>query len=260
MAKVPVTEAEKRSPLYKYFLRDLAPVPQEKQDMLANNPLTPEAALQAPDLNKLFEPGYLPGEFGWTRFADGTLTLANFTKMPGVTVEMFDWWFAWHGLESLRYKIWDPEDHYYVQTQQPEQGMDPSLSLKERYWNTHHDVIEDTGTGKGYLDIHFRNPADIGFDPEKLKNFDGTIVCAGNEHTPVIMCHFVRPIEGGIELRTRFWMGCCVKDGRPQPFPFPPGVQMPDAAAFTLLAHNAKEFTNLAAILPEVYAEFHDKF
>ena len=35
---------------------------------------------------------------------------------------------------------------------------------------------------------------------------------------------------------------------------------MPDAAAFTLLAHNAKEFTNLAAILPEVYAEFHDKF
>lgn len=260
MSKVPVTEAEKRSPYYKYFERELTPVPQETLDKLANNPLTPETVLQAPDLNKLFDPGYLPGEFGWTRLKDGTMVMANLTKMPGVTVEMFDWWFAWHGLEPMRYKIWDPEDHYYCLTRNPEQARDANLSMKERYWNTMHDVEEDTGTGKGKLTIPFRNPADIGFDPEKLKSFAGTIVCAGSEKAPVIMCHFVRPIEGGIELRTRFWVGYCVKNGKPTKVKLPPPRLMPTKLVVSLLAHNVKEFTHLAAILPEVYEEFRDQF
>ena len=35
--------------------------------------------------------------------------------MPGVTSEMLDWWFPWHSVGSdLRYKIWDPEDHYFA--------------------------------------------------------------------------------------------------------------------------------------------------
>ncbi len=258
MGKVVLTEREKETPYYKYYLRDMAPIPQEKLEMLANNPLTPETALPIADMNRLFEPGYLPGECGWTRMKDGSLTLANLTQMPGVTIEMFDWWFAWHGLEPMRYKIWDPEDHYYAQTQQPEIALDKSLPMKERYWNTHHDVIEDTGTGKMYLDIHFRNPADIGFDAEKLKDFDGTIVVSGSESSPAVMCHFARPIDGGIELRTRFWIGWCLKEGKLQPFP--PGMQMPDVVAALMLAHNVKEFTNLATLLPEVYAEFHQSF
>lgn len=260
MSKVPITEAEKRSPYYKYFERELTPIPQKTLDKLADNPLTPETALQAPDLNKLFNPGYLPGEFGWTRLKDGTMVMANLTKMPGVTVEMFDWWFAWHGLEPMRYKIWDPEDHYYCLTRNPEQARDTSLSMKERYWNTMHDVEEDTGTGKGKVTIPFRNPADIGFDPKKLKSFDGTIVCAANEKAPVIMCHFVRPIEGGIELRTRFWVGYCVKNGKPAKVKLPPPRLIPTKLVASLLAHNVKEFTHLAAILPEVYEEFRDQF
>jgi uncharacterized protein YprB with RNaseH-like and TPR domain len=41
----------------------------------------------------------------------------------------------------------------------------------------------------------------------------------------------------------------------------PDGMKFPTLEPVkALLHHNIKEFTNLAAILPEVYAEFHDEF
>ena len=53
-------------------------------------------ALKIEDRNKLFEPGYLPCEIGYCVMEDGSAYLANRTEMPGVTPEMFEWWFAWH--------------------------------------------------------------------------------------------------------------------------------------------------------------------
>ncbi len=258
MNKVPISEKEKNSSYYKYFIRDMVPIPEDKLEMLMKNPLTPDTALKVEDINDLFNDGYLPGEFGWTRMADGTLTMANITDMPGITPDMFDWWIVWHGLEPMRYKIWDSEDHYYCLTQNPEKAMDSTLPMKERYWDTKHDVIEDIGSGKEKIEITFRNPKHIGFDEAKLENFKGTIICAGNENSPIIMCHFVRPTENGCELRTRFWMGYCVKDGKVKKKLVPPVKLVPEAVIKNLLVHNMKEFTNLRSILPEVYQEFKD--
>ncbi|MCF0120454.1 MAG: phloretin hydrolase, partial [Oscillospiraceae bacterium] len=189
----------------------------------------------------------------------GCATLANITPMPGVTPEMFDFWFAWHGLAPMRYKIWNRDQHYYCLTMNPEKANDKSLSLKERYWDTVHDIEEDCNMGKEHIFINFRNPVDIGFDPELLKKFDGTIVCAGNEKAPTIMCHFVRPTADGCELRTRFWMGYNVVNGKPNKM-IPDGVQFPLEPVRALLLHNVKEFTHLASILPRVYEEFHEEF
>lgn len=257
---VPVTDTEKNSPLYKYFLLDMAAPPAENYKK-AETPLDPVKAHRATDLNKLFDEGYMYGEIGYTQFEDGTAMLANHTLMPGVTPEMFDWWFAWHGLEPLRYKIWCHDEHHQAITRNPEKARDSSLSMKERYWDTVHDVKEAM-TPEGpvlNITINFRNPADIGFDKEKLKTFKGTIVCAGNEHAPVIMVHFVRPTDGGAELRTRFWTGWGVRDGKPFKM-LPDGAKIPTDGIKELLMHNIKEFTNLAAILPLVYAEFKDLF
>ena len=66
-------------------------------------------------------------------------------------------------------------------------------------------------------------------------------------------------MEGGCELRSRFWIGWHVIDGKPVKM-IPDGVKMPLAGVKSLLMHNIKEFTHLAAILPEVYAEFHEEF
>lgn len=267
--RVPVTDAEKKSPYYKYFLREMVRGDSAKYEKIKQGPTDPSSALKVQDMNLLFEEGYLPCEFGYTRLPDQTLTAANLTDMPNVTVEMFDWWFAWHGLDPMRYKIWDPEDHYYCLTRNPEIARNSGLSMKERYWNTTHDVTEDAsgylelGTKKrknSKIEITFRNPADIGFDKEKLRSFHGTIVCAANETSPTIMCHFVRPTRNGCELRTRFWFGYCVKNNQPVKCKVPPPRILPISLVQGLMAHNVKEFSNLAAILPEVYEEFHDQF
>ncbi len=255
---VPVTEEEKKSPLYKYFTLDMVDAPAEKYAQV-ENPMDPKDALSPFDMNKLFDPGYLPGELGYCNLPDGGAMLANITPMPGVTPEMFDFWFAWHGLEPLRYKIWNHDQHYAAISRNPDKANDRSLSMKERYWDTIHDVREDVGLGVEDIIINFRNPADIGFSKEKLADFKGTIVCAGNEESPTIMCHFLRPVEGGCELRSRFWMGYNVVDGKPHKM-LPDGVQFPLVPVKALLTHNMKEFTNLAAILPKVYAEFSKDF
>lgn len=99
--------------LYKYFERDIASVPEEKMKQIMTGTFRDEDALLFSEKDKLFDEGYLPGEFGVFHLPSGGLSVANLTKMPGVTPEMFDWWFAWHGLDPMRYVIWDKDDHYY---------------------------------------------------------------------------------------------------------------------------------------------------
>ena len=72
---------------------------------------------------------------------------------------------------------------------------------------------------------------------------------------PVIMLHYYREIEGGIESRTRFWMGYRITKGRPARV-LPEGIRVPQEAPMGLALHNVEEFSNLAALLPKVYAEF----
>ncbi len=255
---VPITEEEKNGPLYKYFIRKMAE-PDPVKYAQSQNPVDPELLHSPYDMNKLFDPGYLPCEQGYGHLPDGGAVLENLVDMPGVTPEMFDFWFAWHPLDPMRYKIWNPEQHYYCLTMNPEIANDRTLSYRERLWNTTHDIEEDCNMGKQHIRISFRKPTDIGFDPEKYASFGGTIVCSGNEHGG-LMVHFLRPTARGSELRSRFWMGYGIIDGKPKkilPDNMPPFPLEPVKA---LLLHNIAEFTNLAAILPEVYAEFHEDF
>ena len=259
---VAVSDEVKNGPLYKYYQMEMkAPDPSRFAVLAA--PADPAKAQTPFELNKLFDPGYMDMECGFCQLPDGGAMLANITDMPNVTPEMFDFWFAWHGLADGRYTIWDREDHYHAISREPEKGNDRSLSMKERYWDTTHDVFEDCGLGPERIIINFRNPADIGFDPEKLKDFKGTIVCAGNEESPCIMCHFLRPKEdgNGYELRSRFWFGYHIVNGKVELHPMLHAVgQFPIIPVMLLLAHNIKEFTNLADKLPMIYEEFHEEF
>ena len=257
--RVPITEEQKKLSYAKYFYRPLAPVPEKNLQAARSGPVDVSKALKIQDRNRLFEPGYLDTETGYCIMDDGTGFVANLLQMPGVTGEMFDWWFAWHGLGELRYSIWDPEDHYDARSLDKAVGRCPALSYKERYWNTTHLIYEDIGTGPEEVHAAFRNPKDMGFDASKI----GTPACATivtslagptSGETSEVMCHFIRETADGVELRTRFWMGWTIVDQKAVKT-LPDGVRIPEIAAQTLLLHNMKEFANLASFLPEIFAE-----
>ncbi|MCD7864459.1 MAG: phloretin hydrolase [Clostridiales bacterium] len=266
--RVPVTEEEKQRSYYKYFEQDMAPAPQESYAAILAGPLTPDKVLPFQERNLLFEPGYLEGEIGWAILPDGTGYLANLTKMPGVTAEMLNWFFAWHGLDNLRYKIWNPEDHYEAVTQNRVRALDPDLTYSERLWDTTHEILEDTGMGPDRIVINFKYPGDLGFRADLIgTEACSTIICGKGYGKgqppfavpPTFMTHFARDIEGGIELRSRFWMGWTYEKGQDVKV-LPDGMRYPDMAAMSLALHCAKEYHNLAAILPQLYAEEKDNW
>lgn len=266
---VPVNNQDRAKSYFKYYLKPLEPVPAEKLAAIHPEPGDWHDALDIHDRNDLFKPGYLPGEFGWWSMPDGTALIANKTFFPGVNGEMFDWWFAWHPIDRLRYAIWDPEDHYDVQLQDREKALNMALSMRERHWGSVHYVWEDIGLGGvDMLKISFHRPGEMGYD-ESLVDTEhcSALVCANctvygrgvQPDVPVVMTHFLRPVEGGSELRSRFWFGWQIVDGKAVKS-IPDGVAVPAAGPLALLRHNAAEFTNLAAILPQVYREEKDNW
>ena len=263
MPRVPVSMADKQKSYYKYFTRPMAEPPAER---IAAVELTYDNkdALRIQDRNDLFNPGDLSGEFGWWSLEDGTAMIANQTFFPGVTGEMFDWWFAWHPIDRLRYACWDPEDHFDVDLKDRARAMDMSLSMRERHWGSTHYVWEDAGFGGiDLLEINFKRPKDLGYDEAKMDTEAcNALVCANcfsygsadMPDMPVVMTHFLRPVKGGSQLRSRFWFGWQIINGVAKKM-IPEGVIIPDLAPKALLKHNVIEFTNLTALLPDIYPE-----
>jgi len=256
---VPITEQEKLSPAYKYFEEIEMTVPAPELFEAVEDLIPAELILHPFDMNRMFEEGYLPAKIGYARHNDGTAAIYNFAKFPGITPEMFDWWFVFKGLEPLHYKIWDQDNHYSTGTNSLEKSLDKSIPIRERIWDTVHFNKESLFPGGPILDLalNFRNPADIGFDAEKLKASGGTIVCSGGEEQTIMTSHFVRPAPGGSELHTHFWWGWHVKDGKPVKA-IPDGAVVPLDIPKKILMHNIVEMSHLVVILPRIYEDLRD--
>lgn len=266
--KVPVMEEDKLKSYFKYYNLEMAPAHDVFYDMVNKGQIDPALALKFEDRNDLFDSGYLDSEIGYCVMEDGTGFLANLTIMPGVTAEMFEWWFAWHGLDDLRYKIWNVEDHYKVETKQKEHITNKNLTYRERLWNTTYEITENIGMGQEKISIDFKKPEELGFEVNKIGTDDcSAIVCgvghvnkhASNGSIPTVMTHFLREIEGGVELRTRFWIGWNVEDGK-EVKRVTEEMNIPEEVPRNLLLHNIKEYAHLSQILPEIFEEEKDKF
>lgn len=260
-----LTDFDKTQPYAHWFERPITPAPAEVYQEVAQGPVDPAKALPLAQRGEILKPGYLPVERGWCMMPDGSAFVAGLTRMPGVRAEMIDWWFYWHGLQGLRYAIWDADDHYdvCVSPETIQRRLDPALSIKERGWNTTDIVKEDVGTGCLLLDISFVSPETFGYDMAAFEKGAATAISAnlGLHGHPPLACfsHVAREIEGGIELRSRFWIGWNMIDGKPVRV----GEQVPreviEGLAKALSTHCPKEYHNLAAILPAVYAENKDR-
>lgn len=261
--KVGVSKEEQQLSYYKYFTRTMTAVPQEKLAILAKGPQS--NGLPFEERNQFLtgadeKAGYC--QVGYGVREDGTGFVANTTYMPGVTSDMMDWWFPWHSVGSdLRYKIWDPKDHYFARADNAAYVCDPQVPVNQKTWGVDHYIMEDTGMGPSFLQLCFKRPRDFGYD----ENLIGTekcssLVCAiGKSEIAAAMTHKWYPYQDGILFCSRFWIGFGVVDGKIVKT-LPAGAKIPADMAKGLYQHSIEEFTNLASILADVYKENKDNF
>jgi hypothetical protein len=254
-----LTYREKRMPEASYYDPTFAPLPEEVRAGLFNGPVESRQALNFKDLNDLLEPGYLPVENGYCLNPNGTGFMAVRTEFPGARAEMVHWWFWWHALKDIRYKIWCPGAHYGISAEDMEQMSDASLSYQQRYLNNPQYPLEDVGTGVRRLSIRFISPEDFGFDTSRFGETDIEAVVCGVvgymvagvavEHT--YMVHMFRRTADGLELRSRFWLGQGLDSYALRK------LAISQNTAMSLALHCATEYNHLAAFLPQIFEEFN---
>lgn len=267
----PLTPQEEARPFAKYYYEAIKQ-PDPAYYALMEEPMDPARAFGPEEINRLLYPERLENqelEIGWCNLQNGAGFIANKVFYPGVTAEMIDWWFAWHPLEDLRYRIWYPPQHGGIMLSPMDRAriLDPAVPNREKNWGVVHNVTENCDNGFENIDIAFRPPADMGFDMERFKKVAATfaggvgwaVTVDRNDYSitaPAIMCHIFYDAPGGLLHRTRFWMGYrMTEEGRPE-LCLPPGVKVPVEAVRGLARHNVKEFTRFGDFLPRIYGEF----
>lgn len=251
-----------------YLSRPLTPPDPALLGAIEQGPFEPGLAQPRDDLDLLLDPGELPGESGWCLLPDGCGYVAIRTEMPGVSGEMVDWWFDWHPHDPIRYRIWHPLAH-------ESNSIEPAATPGAKpYWGTVHHPVEDIGTGMVHARIAFQRPEALGFSPGALERPGvAAIVCgwAGDDrrrmqHTKMVHVFMNRERGDGVFLRSRFWLGSDIRPYAPAPIANVAAKllnrsavrrrMLPSKVPQGLARHCAEEYTNLAAILPEIYAQY----
>ena len=261
-----LTEDELQHPLAKYWFDRAEPASEVLMALNAGS-LRADEVLSWDNRHKLAEEGYLPGENGWARFEDGSAYVAVKTFFPGATAEMIDWWFEWaQREEDIRYKIWYPGAHYAM-SQTPTPNA-PDYEKPKAYWGKSRFPVEDVGVGVARLRLDFVAPSEFGFDelPEGSTMLAVRVGLPNGLLKTTDMIHFVRPVEGGVEMRSRFWIArefeamagglgvaAALADNA-----VVKRVVVPENLPQELALHCANEYSQLASFLPEVYDEYKD--
>jgi hypothetical protein len=205
---------------------------------------------------------------GVIRNKDGVLVVCCQTDMPGVTSEMWDWWFGWHGLASERYRLWHPRDHVWSAMSENRAHLPDARS---RYVGNTSFVDERIGSAEiQRLSIAFKRPRDFGLDEVKLASLGIAICARGGDRAKFVesghLIHFVRNTESGSVMRSRFWLGHIrsklpvvgVLISRLMNTESMRTKVITDEFGLNLLRHCAEEMNHLAGILPSLYAQFKD--
>ncbi len=257
-------EEQASSPYARFFNPDMAPLPEHVREALAVGAVASELLPPIEHAADLLAPGHLPVETGYTRGPGGAAHVAVRSEMPGVSPAMWDWWFAWHGSEDQRYRLWHPRAHVAVAWADGREDL-------EHYVGRVSQVVEYVGSQCFAVQIAFLPPSALGLDEARLARQGEVAICArigmrvgGLFFDTGTLLHHLRPIAGGCEMRSRFWIG-----GRNVALRALPGalgraigalagrLQPPTETQIReLMVHDAQEMNHLAGFLPELYAAF----
>src|SRR5579863_7224353 len=188
-------------PYARHWNPRLGPLHEAARDAVSVGPLPAPLVPAFDDMARLCDPGDATLENGYGVGADGTLHVALRTPLPSVSAAMIDWWFAWHSDEPQRYKLWHPRAHVHAAWSRDDGitgGYVGRVSLVDEY----------IGDELSHVAIQFVPPARLGVSPRG----DETVVCAriGFAAQPLDfgwLLHHVRPVAGGAEMRSRFFIG-----------------------------------------------------
>ncbi|MDG4667452.1 hypothetical protein [Mycobacterium sp. 236(2023)] len=237
-----------------FFHPAMAVLPGHVVDALHHGPQADQVLLGFDCAAELLDGGYHQTENGYGYLRSGGFQVSVRTDMPGVTPQMWDWWFGWHGSDTRRYKLWHPRAHASARWE--DDGGDGSYvgrtSLIEEY----------LGSAYAKAAIRFIPPEQMGLLQDRLGG--DVAVCArlGSSDVPVDIgwfVHHVRATPAGAEMRSRFWMGgpyVRVRHGNllantvVRPIA---GRQLPDPR--DLMVHCAQEMNHLAGLLPAIHAK-----
>lgn len=253
------------SPYARFFNPQMADLPEHVCEALLNGAVAHDLMPRIERASDLHNEGYWPVETGYAIAPDGAARVSILTKMPGVTPAMWDWWFGWHGSEAQRYKLWHPKSHVHVAWEDGRHDLAGYVGRVSK-------VVEYIGSTRMDLSIRFVPPASIGFDEQLLLANGEVAICArvalaGLPADTGWLIHHVRPVPGGSEMRSRFWMagenialrGLNGSIGKILSRLAARLNRQNSRLATKILTHCAQEMNHLAGILPELYGTFNNR-
>lgn len=238
--------------LQSFLKKPLPQMPSEIVDALSKNAITPTPFESK---NDILSNSKLQTEVGYIKMDNGTYLVAMVCPMPGVTVDMIEWWFWWHTQDSRRYQAWYPGDHISIKYHKKDRAFFEQPNVPAFVPNTQFPV-ERIGGMKMPLRIDFVTPEEFGFSRQTMyDNNIPKIVCghvgAFNnlvKHTE--MAHIFKKTENGLFMISRFWLGKTMKN------PFLRKLIITDDMAKGMAEHCCIEYRNLCEILPALYDEY----
>jgi hypothetical protein len=252
-------------PYARFWNPQMAPLPEHAREAIAHGPVADPLLPPLAEGARALESAERVLENGYCLAADGTLRIAIHTIMPNVVPAMVDWWFGWHSDEPQRYKLWHPRAHVHAEWATT---VTSGTTGRTRYVGQTSCVDEYVGSTLGRYHIRFLQPHELGLDESRLSDPQrATAVCArvGFANMPFdfgYLLHYVSVIDGGAEMRSRFWIGgehAAARRGGivgDMAASAAGWLMRPGAAeAAALLVHCSQEMSHLASFLPGLYAE-----
>ena len=237
--------------------------------MLDLGPMDPAKAIKPENFIDTLKPfgEYDEVEMGYCMFPDGSGYVATYTRIPpDVDVKKMYWYMGWlnnrsksmvFGHGNLRYKIWNPADHWdhhFVNWNDGKDGIFTTESLDLGEGDRKYDTIR-----------HNYNLRDYGLSEERIKEItdSGCKVkeTAGWESFDTPGAHLtlaqIRPCPlGGYERRGREWIGwrpCEGKLIREEKTP------CDEAYLKKVMIHTLIEWNHMLTFVNDLYEEYHDK-
>ena len=269
----PLTEEEKKLPCARFYtdypMLKMNPILQQAIDA---GPMDSADAIEAKNWLSLADiafQGYRPVMFGYCMMPDGSGFYIEYSTSPATWQGKWRRWFGtWYnrysrsmvpGQGNLRYKIWNPIDHWDHKFINGENDRDGVWSLETL------DIGKSGDPSKGIPQISYRlNLRDYGLTEEteeKLQAMDVRLEgfrekFPGNPGHHLVL-RFSRPCPlGGRESVNCEWLGYDAVDGK---IIRDESTPCNEEYVKNILIHNTLERQHLYQVLPDLYEAYHDK-